>query len=467
MLLDAEYSLFDGIFADKRLDKRMASLLQSMVARESVVINRCFSNKTDKVGAYRMINNQKWDIDPLIKRLHENCVEHIHSSHVLCIQDTSEFNYSNLIGRLEDDDPDIGPVTKNSNTGFFCHPTLVVDAESQVPLGFSHIHLWNRSKDKSDKHERKYQRQKIEDKESYRWIQSAAESSANLPQEIIKTVITDREGDIYQALCKIPQCGCELLIRSSSNRKISEEDTYLLEKMQSLPCKHTYDLRIKGNHSRKNRTALMELRYGSVTFPRPVQVSCDYPDCITINCIYVVEKGNTTPVNELPIEWRLLTTHPVETVEDAMQCVEWYKLRWYIEEVFRLLKSKGLEVESAQLETGNALKKILVLGLVVALQIMQLKLAYDKRDEQSPANVTFTDDQVLLLKILLGMVEGRTARQKNPFREYSIAWAAWIIARLGGWDGYASQDPPGYITFRKGVERLQEHWKLYKVMKDV
>lgn len=141
MLLDAEYSLFNGIFTDKRLDRRMASLLQNMVACESLVINRCFSNKTDKVGAYRMINNQKWDIDSLIKRLHENCVEHIHSTHVLCIQDTSEINYSSLGGRLEDDDPDIGPVTKNSNTGFFCHPTLVVDAESQVPLGFSHIHL--------------------------------------------------------------------------------------------------------------------------------------------------------------------------------------------------------------------------------------------------------------------------------------------------------------------------------------
>ncbi len=49
-------------------------------------------------------------------------------------------------------------------------------------------------------------------------------------------------------------------------------------------------------------------------------------------------------------------------------------------------------------------------------------------------------------------IEGRTARQKNPHRRHSLAWATWIIGRLGGWNAYASSKPPGPITVRRGLE---------------
>ena len=34
----------------------------------------------------------------------------------------------------------------------------------------------------------------------------------------------------------------------------------------------------------------------------------------------------------------------------------------------------------------------------------------------------------------------------------SLAWAAWIIARLGGWNCYYK--PPGPITFRRGMAQF-------------
>lgn len=436
-----------------------------MVTHESAIINQCCESKTQKIGAYRMINNPKLELDSVIERLQENCTKHIQSSHVLCIEDTTEINYTQLLNRLDGEDPDVGPLTKNSNVGFFCHPTLVVDADSHVPLGFSSICLWSRSRDKGTKHSRQYQTKKITDKESYRWIESGRISAKVLPPAVKKTIIADRESDIYEALYQIPRNGCEFLLRSSADRKIDNEECRLLEKMQSLPCSHTYELNVKGSHSRKSRTALMELRFGTVVLCKPASVNTQCPATLTVNCIHVVEKGETTPINESPIEWRLLTTHPLRSVEDALQCVQWYKLRWYIEEVFRLLKSEGLEVESAQLETGEALQKIVVLSLVAALQIMSLKLSYDKQEEQTPAVVMFTSRQIALLKILLKMVEGNTLKQKNPFKTDSLAWAAWIIARLGSWDGYVSQGPPGYITFKNGMKQFWTHFKLFNFVK--
>ena len=466
MLLDTEYSLFNGAFRDKRLDRRVGNFLKSMVTHESAIINQCCESKTEKIGAYRMINNSGLELDSMVKRLQEDCVRQIHGSHVLCIQDTTEINYTRLVNRLDADDPDIGPMCCSSSKGFFCHPTLVIDAVSRVPLGFSNVRLWSRPMNAGNKHSRNYSKKKIADKESYRWIESSRTSSRVLPQEVTKTIIADRESDIYEALYQIPRIGCEFLLRSSADRKIDNEECHLLEKMLSLPCSHTYELKVKGNHSRKSRTAKMELRFGKVTLQRPDKVTVEYPGNLTVNCIHVVEKGETIPVNESPIEWRLLTTHTVENAEDAMQCVEWYKLRWYIEEVFRLLKSDGMNVESAQLETGEALQKTVVLSLVAALQIMSLKLSYDRRDEQTAVTLVFTALQISLLKVLLRMVEGKTAKQKNPFKQDSLAWAAWIIARLGHWDGYGSQDPPGYITFKRGMQRFWDRFELYQFVKE-
>jgi len=44
-----------------------------------------------------------------------------------------------------------------------------------------------------------------------------------------------------------------------------------------------------------------------------------------------------------------------------------------------------------------------------------------------------------------------------------LAWAAWLIARLGGWSGYQSQRPPGIVTFYRGLQTFESiflGWKL-------
>ncbi|WP_235811656.1 IS4 family transposase [Myroides odoratimimus] len=180
------------------------------------------------------------------------------------------------------------------------------------------------------------------------------------------TVIADRESDIYEFLATVPNDRCDVLIRSSANRILETEEMRLHEKMCSLPIKHIYNIKVQGNHKRKNREAKMELRYDSVEIKCPHNLKADQPKSLTVSCVYVVENSETVPKGESPIEWRLLTTHEVESNEIAMLCVEWYKQRWYIEEVFRLIKSEGLKIESTQLESGAALKKLIIFALLGA-----------------------------------------------------------------------------------------------------
>jgi hypothetical protein len=49
-------------------------------------------------------------------------------------------------------------------------------------------------------------------------------------------------------------------------------------------------------------------------------------------------------------------------------------------------------------------------------------------------------------------LEGKSERQQNPHPARGLVWAAWIIARLGGWNCYYKL--PGPITFRRGVEQF-------------
>lgn len=137
--------------------------------------------------------------------------------------------------------------------------------------------------------------------------------------------------------------------------------------------------------------------------------------------------------------------------------IEWYKMRWFIEEVFRLLKSKGYKIEDSQLETGWALRKLTIMLLYNILKVMQMLIAYESSEEQD-AGLTFTEPEIECLNKLNKRTEGKTNKLKNPNNHATLQWATWIIARLGGWSGYKSQRPPGPITLKNGLDKFKSNF---------
>ena len=80
-----------------------------------------------------------------------------------------------------------------------------------------------------------------------------------------------------------------------------------------------------------------------------------------------------------------------------------------------------------------------------AIQILQLRQVRYGETEQETSPV-FSEEQVECMEDLLPKFEGKTEKQKNSWPKKNLAWASWMIGRLGGWKGYASQRPPGVIT---------------------
>ena len=467
MIIKNFNGFFNGLLPDRRSEKRAEKVMTDMLTFGKVVVNRFCSSHTEKIGAYRMFRNNSFSYEELAHGVISACAKNQGPRHLLCIQDTTECNFTNHFNRITTSDKDVGPVTNAKNAGIFCHPSLVVNAEDKIPVGIADIRIWNRNWDSLNKFERDYKTQDISNKESYRWIKAAINTKSVLSRTPVITIIGDRESDIYEELVIVPDDQTHLLIRSSINRIIEGENTKLFEKLEEQERKSSYDLKVKGNKKRKNRTAQIAIKWVKVKIKKPRKANMgNYPPSVEMWAIEAREVQETVPNGEAPIHWRLLTTHQIITVEDAIKCVEWYSNRWLIEELFRLIKSKGFELEAAQLETGAGLKKLLVMTLQVALTVMMLKLSLNKK-ENIKAEAVFNKHQVKFIELLLSKVDGKTTKQKNPHPFQTLSWAVWIIARLGGWSGYKSQGPPGYISIKNGLDIFYNKFEGYKIALEI
>ena len=109
--------------------------------------------------------------------------------------------------------------------------------------------------------------------------------------------------------------------------------------------------------------------------------------------------------------------------------------------------------QSSLLEHADRLQRMVVLAVSAAVHTMQLTLAREGRGER-PASDCFGCNDYAMLEHVGATLEGKTDKQKNPHVKHSLAWAGWIVARLGGWKGYASERKPGPITTSHGLKVL-------------
>jgi hypothetical protein len=128
--------------------------------------------------------------------------------------------------------------------------------------------------------------------------------------------------------------------------------------------------------------------------------------------VYAVEAVELNPIGDVkPVYWRLLTTHSVTTYDQALRIIQWYQWRWHIEQLFAILKRRGLDIEASQLESVAALQKLTLLALSVALQVLQLTLGRDHPETE--ATVIFSPQQQTCLEQLAPSLNGRTRKQQR------------------------------------------------------
>jgi hypothetical protein len=92
-----------------------------------------------------------------------------------------------------------------------------------------------------------------------------------------------------------------------------------------------------------------------------------------------------------------LTTHEVADAEKAWQIVGWYQARWIIEQLFRVTKSQGLQLEDSQLASADRLVKLAAAAIKAACIGMQLVQERDGK-RQLPASTVFAEPEIETLE---------------------------------------------------------------------
>jgi len=291
----------------------------------------------------------------------------------------------------------------------------------------------------------------VEEKESFRWLEGADQAASVCAGARRVTVVADREGDIYEAFALRAQ-ETELLVRSAQDRSLGDGGQ-LFVALDALPEAGWADLDLPAQPGRKRRTARLAVRFARMRLARPNRsFRAGLPDAVEVQVVDVREVS--PPPGQPAIHWRLLTTHPVGDVAEAWAVVELYRRRWAIEQLFRTLKTQGFDIEGLRIEDPVPRDKLITAALIAAVAIQQLVHARDGGPGPlRPCTDVFQPEDLPLLEAYCAKLEGKTQRQKNPHPKGSLAYAAWICARLGGWTGYYGK--PGPVVMLQGWLEIQ------------
>lgn len=435
-----------------------------MIAKQTVCLRRLGGTRAGEVKLGRWFSNERVTKEELADSITEKVKISVKNKHILAIQDTTELNYQSKLGRIEG----LGPVGNGLTNGFYLHPMLAIDADEGTCLGLVSIKSWVRTENKKKTKGNIYRKQRIEKKESFKWIETSNKAKEVLTQTKQITIIADRESDIYEEWYRIPDKKTHLLTRACQDRALSNGER-LFSHVSDLKSIGAYEFEVKARKGKRTgHIAKMEIRFGEVEIKKsPKCTDKEAPKTIKLRVVDVREKAKSVVKNEDPVHWCLLTTHEIENTEKALEIVHWYRQRWHIEQFFRTLQKQGLDIESSQVETVTSLMKLVTVACFAALKIMQLTLARDGKDQ--PISIVFNVLECKCLQKINKKLEGKTQKQKNPHASKLLSWATWIIARLGGWKGYASESVPGPITLSRGFTQFQliyEGWSLVDVCID-
>jgi hypothetical protein len=418
-----------------------------MVLRKTVCLRRLGGHRRGEERAGRFFANPKVTAAKIVEGWSAQTGTACAGRHVLAIQDTTEVKFPTTAQRRRG----LGPVKQGNTYGVLVHASLpsrkrgiAVDATTTACLGLVGGEVWTRPGLVTEPHRNR----PFVDRESHRWLATAERANEVLRPAAGVTVIADREGDIYPNWASLPQAGVHQLTRAMVDRRLIDGGT-LFDAAAGFAVAGRRRIELPARQpDRTRRTAVVELRFGEVEIRRP-RDERNHTLAATVRLRLVDVCEVEPPDGVEPLHWRLVTTHEIAYATKAWQVVAWYQDRWIIEQLFRVMKSQGLQLEASQIASGERLVKLA--ATTAACIDMQLVQERDGKD-QLPASIIFTEPEIETLEALSPTLEGKTERQQDLHPVASLAWAAWIIARLGGWNRYYK--PPGPITMRRGMEQF-------------
>jgi hypothetical protein len=405
----AEQEFGGALLGDTRLSRRLVESARLQAEKPGCAFTGAATGDRALVkGYYRMIDqpaDSKSTLDAILAPHRARTVQRMKSQQtVLCIQDGTDLNYTSLAQCQG-----LGIIGSNQTgakaRGLHLHSTLAFTTEG-LPLGVLRGQCWApQPKDPDDT--RSSRNIPIEEKKTYCWIKGLRDCQAltdELPQTQLVCTL-DREADFFELFDDQRQHpGVDLLVRANHNRNTTD-NTKLFDTLRGSSVQARMSIKVnqqsarpkkskqKARTGRPARNAKVSLHFQTVEFPPPSYYEDQDKAPLKVWAVYVRETD--PPAGVSPIEWCLLTTCEVLSVEDAKTCLRWYCLRWRIEDWHRVLKS-GCGIENLRHETADRLKRAIAIRLVIGWRIMLMTLL-GRECPELPASVLFSDLEIEVL----------------------------------------------------------------------
>ena len=458
---------------DKRLNHRLKEVLSQLGGYPTGSIPAACGGHGEMTAAYRLFDNEKATFDTILRPHIDATRERIHEQAVVVLaQDTSEID----VTRPEQQVSGAGPLDGGARWGAFLHPLHAFTPDG-TPLGTLHALAWVR--DVTEKRSSVMSRaqraaQPIEEKESYRWVEvfrRARQESQYCPSTQL-VCVADSEADIYELLTEAttePR-RVDWIVRACQDRALqreNDEDTtgsHIREQLLAQPVLFTQTIQVRGRKAkvncqtegrkqpRESREAEMEVRAGGVTL-RPPWRSDRKLSTVTVHVVLVREVD--PPTGDVPVEWLLLTSLPVDEIADVRQVIQYYCVRWMIEVFFRVLKS-GCRVEERRFENMDRLLSCLAVYLIVSWRTLYVCRLGRGCPGMSCEAVFEPAEWKSVWQVI--------HRTDPPSAPPNLEQMVNLVAQLGGYVNRKRPDPPGPQTIWIGMQRMHDFalaWRLF------
>jgi hypothetical protein len=423
---------------DVRLNRRLKQITADLSRNPQATIPRASGNWARTKGAYRFFDHDQVRAEAILAGHREAVLERMASqSMIFMVQDTTSLHYA-----CQEKESGLGSIGNKGDKalGLWLHTTMAV-GEGGTALGIIQAQMWARDPASAGISAQRHQRE-FADKESYRWLKSFQESVAVAQQLPAQRVINiaDREGDIYElfaAAAKEPQVG--VLVRARHNRLLVGEEKKLWQYIGAQSAAGEVEVTVPRKPGVASHKVVLEIRFAEFRIKNKKG-----GDPITL---WIVEARQKGVPSKQAICWRLITNQPVSDLVSAIEKVHWYRMRWRIEEFYRVLKT-GCKTECRQLEKVERLKNILAVDMIIAWRVLELTRA-SRENPDAPASELLTDDEIKILCAMCDKLSGKTTLE---LRE-----AVRAIAQWGGFLARKSDGEPGPMTLWAGLQRLNDY----------
>lgn len=275
----------------------------------------------------------------------------------------------------------------------------------------------------------------------------------NRPRDCIH--IGDRESDIYELFAIAQTLDTKFLVRTCVDRLAQDGKQTVATTMQGAAVKGFHEIEVRDQDGKIEKVPL-RIKYELLCVRPPLGKKDSCPELI-LTVIHATEISR--PRRRKRIEWKLITNLPVNSLEQALEKIGWYAMRWKIETFHKILKS-GCRAEQSKLRTTERLTKLIAVFCILSWRVFWMTMI-GRVHSAEPAEIAFTTMEIELLQKLIGLAPEQASADR------SLDHYLMKVARLGGYLARASDPPPGTKVIWRGLSRLTDVHLGYLLAKGV